>query len=53
MIEAQDVKEPAELPAEPALLPGRVDDVVGEIRDGVEDDFGRQRPKRRAGLDRV
>ena len=53
VIEAQDVKEPAELPAEPALLPGRVDDVVGEIRDGVEDDFGRQRPKRRSGIDDV
>ena len=52
VLEQQDEAEPVELPAEPALLVQRVDDVAGEVRD-APDDFGRQRPKRRAGLDRV
>ncbi len=52
VIEAQDVEEPAVLPDEPALLPGRAVEVVGEIRDGV-DDFERPKKQRRSGLDRI
>ncbi len=52
VIEAQDEAEPVALPDEPALLPGRVEEVAGEVRDGV-DDFERPKPKRRSGLERV
>lgn len=53
VIEAQDEAEPVELPAEPALLPVRAVDVVGEIRDGVDDDFTKPKKVRRSGLERV
>ena len=52
VLEQQDEADEPALDPEPALLPGRVDDVVGEIRDGV-DDFERPRKQRRSGLERV
>jgi hypothetical protein len=52
VVESAEPVEPEPLPAEPALLPGREVEAVGEIRDGV-DDFEKPRKQRRAGLDRV
>ena len=52
VLESADEAEPVEQPAEPAILPGRVEDVPGDVREAV-DEMERPRKQRRTGLDRV
>ena len=52
VVEQQDEADEPALPDEPTILPTRVDEAVGEIRDGV-DEMERPRKQRRTGLDRV